>query len=48
MYSDPGLRGRGLREAVCLPVNRLLTDFPGSPVVETSPSNAGCAGSIPG
>ena len=23
-------------------------DFPGSPVVKTSPSNAGCAGSIPG
>ena len=26
----------------------LLRDFPGGPVVKTSPSNAGDAGSIPG
>ena len=26
----------------------LIRDFPGSPVVKTSPSNAGGAGSIPG
>ena len=27
---------------------KLMRDFPGGPVVETSPSNAGGAGSIPG
>ena len=26
----------------------LYKDFPGSPVIKTLPSNAGCAGSIPG
>ena len=31
-----------------VPSNKHLWDFPGSPVVETSPSNAGGAGSIPG
>ena len=28
--------------------NRQTKDFPGSPVVKTSPCNAGGAGSIPG
>ena len=29
-------------------INKSFRDFPGGPVVKTSPSNAGGAGSIPG
>ena len=29
-------------------LKRKLGDFPGGPAVKTSPSHAGCAGSIPG
>ena len=32
---------------ICVYIER-MRDFPGGPVVETSPSNAGGAGSIPG
>ena len=37
-----------LRRPINIFKELILRDFPGSPVVKTSPSNAGGAGSIPG
>ena len=38
-----------LKEKLTVPIKQSqLWDFPGGPVVKTSPSNAGGAGSVPG